>query len=1449
MGLATAQHSNSLQTAELVGKPNESDISINGIKLRALLDTGATISTIAETCHKNNFPEVPIEPLKHILNVECADGELLQYRGFIVVDLQGVGSTSATVRCLLLVIPDNIYNQSVPVILGTNVLEIYMDLCKDRYGEKYLQEAQLHTSWYLAFRSIRLQEKELIRNNYSIGKVRSSEPDRKIIPANSAVVIRGQIDKPLPYRSTYAIIQATYGSIIPDDLDIVPTLVSYDGTGQKLYVDVHLSNLTTRSISIPSRSLLCEVQVVRKEDSPDISSSTLTNGSSVLDLMDFNEVDMSDDELNQGKQVISKYLDIFSTGDTDVGHTDRVEHRIELMDNTPFKQRYRRVPPAMYQEVKDHLQDLLSSGVIRHSHSPWSSNVVLVRKKSGKLRLCVDFRQLNQRTIRDNYAIPRIEEMFEALAGSRYYSILDMKSGYHQVAIDELHKERTAFTVGPLGFYEFNRMPFGLCNSPATYQRLMNECYEGLHLKICLIYLDDIIVYSKTIQEHMERLEQVFQRTREANLKLCPDKCSYFQKEVKFLGHVVSEEGIGTDPEKVDKISNWPRPTNPSEVRQFLGFAGYYRKFVKDFAKVAKPLSSLMHHGKDSKSKKKRNSDQPWIWGRDQEQAFSTLKTLLASPPILGYPNFGTQFELHTDASGRGLGAVLYQEQDGIKRVISYASRGLSKSEINYSAHRLEFLALKWAVCEKFHDYLYGARFTVLTDNNPLTYVLTSAKLDATGHRWLAALSAYDFDIHYRPGMQNIDADTLSRLPQPEQEAGPEQLSVDSVKAICGVVHAQPYVESLCLSASMVDPELQTTGQDLRGMTDRDWRMAQAEDDTLRPWIQMVRSKKRPQRQDYPHTRADTALHRSFNNLVLERGILYRQIKTDGETKNQLVLPSRLIPDVMRGIHDDIGHPGRDRTLSLLRDRFYWPGMQTDVESWIRNCNRCLRRKTPTNARAPLVSITSSQPLELVCMDFLTLETSKGGYQHLLVITDHFTRFAQAIPTRNTTAKTTAEAFYNNFVMHYGMPMRIHSDQGANFESRLMKELCTTLGIAKSRTTPYHPMGNGMCERFNRTLLDMLGTLQPQQKQDWKTYVGPLVHAYNATRHESTGYSPHYLMFGREPRLPIDLAFGIETNRDDQTLTSYAGAMKKRLEQSYKIATQASKTAQGHQKSGYDLKVRGAVIQPGERVLVKILAHEGKHKLSDRWEDEPYIVLSQPNLGIPVFVVQKENGEGRKRTMHRNHLLPIGSLPKADTPEPVVKPTPRPRRTRTRQVSPVRDHSIASDQDETESMITESVIVELPTVSDDSTVTSTESVEGDSASQSESDDSTTVEVDSTTSGGDGHTQQDEDDVLSTEAEAGSDSEENAQDSSREGATPSLQPDFRPRPKPPPRTSSRQRQTPQWQRSGDYVMSQTTQPDWRDTSRLIEKLADVGVFEHLGGAMSQMILTLLNNPGK
>ena len=850
----------------------------------------------------------------------------------------------------------------------------------------------------------------------------------------------------------------------------------------------------------------------------------------------------------------------------------------------------------MIDEVRQHLEQLYSSGIIRPSKSPYASPIVLCKKKNGKLRMCVDYRILNQKTVKDSYALPRMEEIFDSLNGAKYFSTVDMKSGYHQVEVEEKHKERTAFTLGPYGLWKFNKLPFGLTNAPATYQRLMQDCLGDLNMNICVVYIDDLIIFSRTFEEHLENLDKVFKRLTEFNLKLAPEKCKFFCKQVPFLGHIVCEDGIATDPAKIDKVLNWPVPSTPEEVRSFLGFAGYYRRFIKDFSKITRPLAELIPPSTSKRGPKKKPM-KPWIWTDLEQQAFDNLKVLLSSPPVLGYPDFESPFELHTDASTKGLGAVLYQQQGEHKRVIAYASRALTPSEKNYSAFRLEFLALKWSVTEKFSDYLSNKHFSVLTDNNPLTYILTSAKLDATGQRWVSALGLYSFDITYRSGLRNGDADGMSRYPHDKLKLDDnEAVKIDNstVKAICGYI-VPPYIEILTANNINIVEATEDPGQPMAQIEMREIRRKQREDKLIDRWRIAVIDNRVPTQNLSKH---DVIMKKQFQHLRMKRGILFRTIQTKDEIIEQLVLPECYRKQVLTGLHDDVGHPGRDRTMRLLRERFYWPGMATDVDKWVNKCERCLRRKSPTQSRVPLVNINTTYPLELVCFDYLALEPARGGVANILVITDHYTKFAMAIPTKNQTAKTTAEAFYNQFIVNYGIPTRLHSDQGANFESEIVKELCLLTGMKKSHTSIYHPQGNAVTERFNRTLLNMLGTLENSQKVDWKRYVSSLVYAYNCTPHESTRVAPFELMFGRKPKLPIDAIFEQTRGSVENSFSEYITDLQNRMLKTRQIVEEHLKTAKIRQKHYYDLKARSAKVIPGDKVLVKILAFEGKHKIA-----------------------------------------------------------------------------------------------------------------------------------------------------------------------------------------------------------------------------------------------------------
>ena len=1212
----------------MVGPRNETVLDIEGNIVKVLLDSGSQVSTLSEDYYQEHLSHLPLHTINDLLQVETAGEHNLPYTGYIEAQIRHPEMES-TYLALLLVVPSTSYHCETPMLLGTNVIRSFLDQWSQ---EQQGSSRTLPTPWLVAKRCITVQE-QTIRRQDGLGVVQVQSRSHITLQSNETITLTGKVKTAICARQV-AMVSPLKNSVLPSGVEVCPGLVKL---GKE--VPVTLSNLSLQTVVLAPSATICQLQEVELEDYSVLEEQTgIDCPIPELDLSETKK-NLSTKEYQEVRDTMKTWESLFSDDDLTLGHTDAVKHRIKLKDDQPIKERYRRIPPGMLDELRQCLKQMLDAGVIRESHSPWASNIVPVRKKDGKLRVCIDYRELNKRTIKDAHAIPRIEDILDQLSGKKYFSVVDLKSGYWQVEVDERDKKYTAFTVGPLGLFECNRLPFGLCNSPSTFQRLMQQVLGELYMKCSTVYLDDILIYSDSYEEHLRHLELVFAKLKRYGLKLNTRKCQFFRKKVKYLGHIISEEGVEVDYEKTEVLKNWKVPENTDELRSFLGFTGYFRKFVKDYSKIAKCLNDLLigKGAPTNRRKKRRDKSNVWTWHSEHQQAFESLIQRLMSPPILAYPDFSLPFILHIDASSLGLGAILYQKQQGRERVIAYASRGLKTAEKNYPAHKLEFLSMKWAITDKFHDLLYGHRFSVITDNNPLTYVLTSAKLDATGQRWVSELASYDFDIMYRPGKKNTDADTLSRLPREDYKT----ISAEVVKAIGKGKETYSIVETISMNIQVVE-QVPDFEEDLDDRKYQKWRKAQREDNHI--YTVMRRMSEDDMACKADDDREVKLLMKEEKKLLLRRGVLYRKIDDNGTECFQLVLPKHDRAQALKGLHDDVGHPGKERTLSLLRQRFFWPGMQKDVEEKVTNCPRCITRKRKGQV-APMVSITSTQPMELVCIDFLTLEPSKGGIENILVITDHFTRYAQAFTTPNQNAKTTARVLFDNFIVHYGFPARLHSDQGRNFEGEVITQLCALAGIKKSHTTPYHPMGNGMVERFNRTLLGMLGTMTEEKKKDWKTYVRPLVHAYNATRHDSTGFSPFFLMFGRNPRLPVDVLMGVpENNEKERTYTDFVADLRDRLDYTYKLVSKEAQKSRDKQKQQYDKKLVSLVLQPGDRVLVKLTSFQGKHKLSNKWEEEPYVVRSQPYDDIPVYTVSRES-DGLSKTVHRNLLLPISTLP------------------------------------------------------------------------------------------------------------------------------------------------------------------------------------------------------------
>ena len=793
----------------------------------------------------------------------------------------------------------------------------------------------------------------------------------------------------------------------------------------------------------------------------------------------------SKDEANRAKKLLSDFHDIFSLEPLELGETKMAEHDIKLTDSEPFKERFRRIPPPLVDEVREHLREMLDADVIQPSKSPWANAVVLVRKKDGGLRFCIDFRRLNARTIADSYALPRINEALDELRGMAQFSCLDLISGFWQIPMSAKSRPYTAFTVGNLGFYECKRMPFGLMNAPATFQRAMEECMGDLNLKICLIYLDDLICYSKSIGEHLDRLRQVFERLRISGLKLKPEKCKFFQSEITYLGHRVSKDGIHPSDDNVRAIRESPVPSNFTDIRSFVSSVSAYRRFIKNFSQIAGPLYD---HLRGDNAKKKSESVQ-----LSPEALDARLKLIeaITTAPVLVPPDFTKPFRLETDASLKGLGAVLSQQHDADQKhhPISFGSTCLKGSQKNYHSSKLEFFALHWAVTKQFKDYLYWSTFTVRTDNNPLTYVNSTAKLDAVGHRWVADLASFHFNLEYVRGKENVVADFLSRQPVPDsdsdtsesQTSNPDRkpdtqvLDEKDVKetldgATRGTDHRadvyNPFIIQLRMAIER-EEEIQAKIAQNTQLHVIDWKAAQRDDPLIRGTLQWISGDKK---QDLPDVLGPVLSRsvegqeyiRNKSRFRLHNGLLYlftqpRVKKPNGEyidaldTCNAFVVPTDHRKSAIRGCHDLMGHQGRDRTLSLVRERFWWPGMHSMVTQQLQKCPRCRLFKAKPSTEE-LFPILVTAPLELVHVDYTTIEMvrDKGDVPeegtpkvlNVLVIQDHFTKFLVVKVTPDQTAKTTARYLWEEFFSIFSPPARLISDQGRNFTSKIVTELC-----------------------------------------------------------------------------------------------------------------------------------------------------------------------------------------------------------------------------------------------------------------------------------------------------------------------------------------------------------------------------------------------------------------------
>ncbi|CAG2247533.1 unnamed protein product [Mytilus edulis] len=694
-------------------------------------------------------------------------------------------------------------------------------------------------------------------------------------------------------------------------------------------------------------------------------------------------------------------------------------------------------------------------------------------------------------------------------------------------------------------------------------------------------------------------------------------------------------EGIHTDPDKISAVQDFEIPTTVKKLKSFLGLAGYYRRFTQGFSKIAGPLHKLAQ--KFTPHPRKLFGKE---WTTDCQTAFDTLKEHLVTAPILSYAKFDEPFILETDASMQGLGAVLSQYIDGKLRVVAYASRALRPNERNmdnYSSRKLELLALTWAITEKFRDYLLGSKFTVFTDNNPLCYLQTS-KLSAHEQRWLSKLAVFNFEVKYRQAKHNNNADALSRMHDKIELSKSEDVKNLLQTFAAGTVVPNDLASNI-QSVSRKSVYTEEAFVTLPTLDRQEVKDLQERDTVVGKFIEIWNTKRKPLRSEQrKFDRPLVTLLRQWDRIEVVDGLVYRVIidPNQGQLK-QLILPAVLRDKVLKNCHDKLGHQGIERTFCSIRIRCYWPGMFRHIKDYCKSCERCIVSKMPQPAIRPAMGhLIASRPLQILAIDFTVLEPAHGK-ENVLVMTDIFTKFTRAVPTKDQKADTVANVLLTEWFCVYGVPERLHSDQGRNFESDVICQLCKLYQISRSRTTPYHPEGNAQCERFNRTLHNLLKSLSPDKKKHWPKYLPELVFSYNVSQNSTTGYSPYYLLFGRSPKLPIDFLLGTnQTDETDQSLDEWIIAHQNRLRYAYEKAGEQTKDRAEYRKNKHDEQRFNPEICVSDKVYIRNRGVHGRNKIQDTWSSTVYRVV---RLSENTVTVEPNDGAGVSRTLNRRDVI------------------------------------------------------------------------------------------------------------------------------------------------------------------------------------------------------------------
>ncbi|GJW39858.1 reverse transcriptase domain-containing protein [Tanacetum coccineum] len=846
--------------------------------------------------------------------------------------------------------------------------------------------------------------------------------------------------------------------------------------------------------------------------------------------------DKSEEKRLEDVPIVRDFPEVFPEDLPGIPPARQVEFQIDLVPGAaPVARAPYRLLPSEMKELAEQLQELSDKGFIRPSSSPWGAPVLFVKKKDGSFSMCIDYRELNKLTVKNRYPLPRIDDLFDQLQGSSVYSKINLRSGYHQLRVREEDIPKTAFRTR-YGHYEFQVMPFGLTNTPAVFMDLMNRVCKPYLDKFVIVFIDDILIYSKNKEEHEEHLKLILELLKKEELYAKFSKCEFWIPKVQFLGHVIDSKGIHVDPTKIESIKDWASPKSPTEIRQFLGLAGYYRRFIEGFSKIAKSMTKLTQ------------KNVKFDWGEKEEAAFQLIKQKLCSAPILALPKGSENFIVYCDASHKGLGAVLMQNE----KVIAYASRQLKIHEKNYTTHDLELGAVVFAL-KMWRHYLYGTRCTVFTDHKSLQHILDQKELNMRQRRWLELLSDYDCDIRYHPGKANVVADALSRKERSEP------LRVRALVMTIGLNLPKQILEA---QTEALKPK-NLTAEDVGGMLRQD----------------LTKERLKP--------RADGTLCLNNRSWLPCYGDLRTLIMHESHKSKYSI------------------HPGSDKMYQDLKQLYWWPNMKANIATYVSKCLTCSKVKAEHQKPSGLL-VQPEIPewkWEKITMDFVTkLPKTTNGYDTIWVIVDRLTKSAHFLPMReNDPMEKLMKLYMKEVVTRHGVPVSIISDRDGRFTSLFWQALHKALGTRLDLSTAYHPETDGQSERTIQTLEDMLRACVLDFGKNWDRHLPLVEFSYNNSYHTSIKAAPFEALYGRKCRSPVCWA-----EVGDAQLTGPA-IIHETTEKIVQIKSRIQ-AARDRQKSYANIRRKPMVFQVGDKVMLKVSPWKGVVRFGKRGKLNPRYV-------------------------------------------------------------------------------------------------------------------------------------------------------------------------------------------------------------------------------------------------